>query len=341
MNIQLHTFSLQLKSPFRISHGSRLSQPTLIVEMQKDGLSGYGEATATSYYGLTIDGMVSTMKELLPDLVKIPLEHPEQYYADIFPILGKHPFLRCALDIAANDLWGKMKGIPLHQYWFDDHSSIPLTNYTIGLGDISEMLEKIAAFPWPIYKIKLGGQDDRATIAAIRKATVARLRIDANTGWTPLNAFELVDAMAASKIEMIEQPLPVANDSLMPKLKSHSNIPFIADESCQILEDVEKCAEGFDGINIKLMKCGGLTPARQMIQKAQQLGLQIMVGCMTESSIGIAAIAQLLPALDYVDMDGPLLIQNDPGQPLLMSNGIVTLPKGPGTGAILLQNNPV
>ena len=341
MNIQLHTFSLQLKSPFRISHGIRYAQPTLIVELQKDGISGYGEATATSYYGLTIDDMVKTMKTVLPDLAKIPLEHPEQYYMDIFPILADHPFLRCAMDVAANDLWGKLQNVPLHQLWFDDHLSIPITNYTIGLGDITEMLEKIAAFPWPIYKIKLGGQDDGATIAAIRKATTARLRVDANTGWNPSNAMELIDAMAISKVEMIEQPLSVAHDSLMVKLKNYTPIPFIADESCQVEEDVEKCADGFDGINIKLMKCGGLTPARRMIKRAKQLGLQVMVGCMTESSIGIAAIAQLLPALNYVDMDGPLLIQNDPGLPLTMSNGRVTLPKEPGTGAQLLKNHPV
>jgi L-alanine-DL-glutamate epimerase-like enolase superfamily enzyme len=341
MNIQLHTFSLQLRTPFRISHGMRTAQPTLIVELQKDGISGYGEATATSYYGLTIDNMVATMKAVLPDLAKIPLEHPEQYYQDIFPILTRHPFLRCALDVAANDLWGKIQDTPLHQLWWDAHPSIPMTNYTIGLGDLPEVLEKIAAFPWPIYKIKLGGQDDIGTIAAIRKATSAKLRVDANTGWTPSNALELINAMAASGVEMIEQPLPVAYDSTMWKLKAYTTIPFIADESCQTEEDVEKCAEGFDGINIKLMKCGGLTPARRMIQKAQKLGLQIMVGCMTESSIGIAAIAQLLPALDYVDMDGPLLIQNDPGLPLTMTHGKVTLPKGPGTGAVLLKNHPL
>lgn len=341
MNIKLHTFKLQLKTPFRISHGIRTEQPTLIVELQKDGISGYGEATATSYYGLTIEGMVATLKAVLPELIKIPLEHPEQYYRDIAPILGNQPFLRCALDVAANDLWGKMQNAPLHQLWFDTSPSIPMTNYTIGLGDITEMVEKIVAFPWPIYKIKLGGQDDQATIAAIRKTTPARLRVDANTGWTPSNALELIDAMAAAAVEMIEQPLPVANDSFMPKLKNHTTIPFIADESCQVEEDVEKCADGFDGINIKLLKCGGLTPARRMIQKAQQLGLQVMVGCMTESSIGIAAIAQLLPALDYVDMDGPMLIQNDPGQPLTISKGQVTLPKGFGTGAILLNQHSV
>ena len=341
MNIKLHTFSLKLKTPFRISHGIRTAQPTLIVELQKDGISGYGEATATTYYGLNISDMVATLKAVLPDLAKIPLEHPEQYYNAIYPILADHPFLRCAVDVAANDLWGKIQNTPLHQLWWDDHSSIPMTNYTIGLGDISEMLEKIAAFPWPIYKIKLGGPDDRATIAAIRKATSARLRIDANTGWTPSNALELIDAMAASAVEMIEQPLPVANDSLMPELRDYTNIPFIADESCQVEEDVEKCADGFDGINIKLMKCGGLTPARRMIKRAQELGLEIMVGCMTESSIGIAAISQLLPALDYVDMDGPLLINNDPGQPLTISNGLVTLPKESGTGAHLLINHPV
>lgn len=341
MNIKLHTFSLQLKTPFRISHGIRTAQPTLIVELQKDGISGYGEATATTYYGLNLSDMVATLKAVLPDLAKIPLEHPEQYYNAIYPLLADHPFLRCAVDVAANDLWGKIQNTSLHQLWWDDLSSIPMTNYTIGLGEIPEMLEKIAAFPWPIYKIKLGGPDDRATIAAIRKATPARLRIDANTGWTASNALELIDAMAASAVEMIEQPLPVAKDSLMSELRDYTNIPIIADESCQVEEDVEKCADGFDGINIKLMKCGGLTPARRMIKKAQKLGLQIMVGCMTESSIGIAAISQLLPALDYVDMDGPLLINNDPGQPLTISNGLVTLPKESGTGAHLLINHPV
>ncbi|MEY2904050.1 MAG: hypothetical protein RJA52_66 [Bacteroidota bacterium] len=332
----IHNYNLQLKNPFRITHVTRTEQPTMIVELKLGSLSGFGEATPISYYGLNISEMVKTLEGFKATIEKTSFEDPSQFFNSLEPYLKNHPFIQCAVDEAAHDLYGKIKNKPLYELWGLENINLPLTNYTIGLGSIEEMIEKIKAMPWPIYKIKVGTPQDSEIIEKLRSITSSIFRIDANTGWNSENTLQLAHEMKNFGVEFIEQPLKVSDHESMEKIKSECPLPLIADESCQVYQDVERCKNGFHGINIKLMKCGGITPALKMIKKARQLGLQVMIGCMTESSIGIAAIGQLLPLLDYVDMDGPLLIQNDPGKPLKMEFGKVFLSDAPGTGADLI-----
>jgi L-alanine-DL-glutamate epimerase-like enolase superfamily enzyme len=196
------------------------------------------------------------------------------------------------------------------------------------------MVEKMQEKPWPIYKIKLGTKNDATIMRSLRKQTDAVLRVDANAGWTLEQALDLIPALNECGVEFIEQPLAKENSDGMKVLFEKSPIPLIADESCVFEKDVEKCHGLFHGVNIKLTKCSGLTPALRMIETARKLGMKVMAGSMNESSIGSAAIGHLLPLLDYVDMDGPLLLAEDIADGLTIENGKVTLSGNPGLGIV-------
>jgi L-alanine-DL-glutamate epimerase-like enolase superfamily enzyme len=206
------------------------------------------------------------------------------------------------------------------------------------MGPIEEMVTKLRAFPWPVYKIKLGGeQDDLEIIRQLRKNTTSPFYVDANTGWELAQAIDLSFGLKDLGVLFIEQPLKADNWRDAAKLRDASALPIFADESCQVEADVDRCAEAFDGINIKVVKCGGLAPARRMIQRARSLGLGVMAGCMTESSVGVSAIAQLLPELDYADLDGAMLLSKDPAEGVTFdpNTGYAHYPNRPGTGALL------
>lgn len=335
MQLSIQQFELQLKNPFNITHSSRTSQKTLVLSLKKDGHTGYGEAVAVSYYGLQAEAMHDYFKQRKKQLEHLPFESPEQYWQSALPILKEQPFLLCALDVAVNDWFAKKAGQPLYQYWGLSAENLPMTSFTIGMDEIPVMVRKLKEMPWPIYKVKLGKVNDLEVIQALRDHTEATFRVDANTGWTLDQALELIPKLKTLGVDMIEQPLKVSDWESMKKLKAASSLPLIADESCQTEEDVERCAPYFHGINIKLMKCGGLTPALRMIKKARELNMQIMVGCMIESSIGISAIAHLLPLIDYADMDSTLMITNDPGEGVGWENGQVFYRNRPGTGVAL------
>jgi L-alanine-DL-glutamate epimerase-like enolase superfamily enzyme len=236
------------------------------------------------------------------------------------------------LDIAAWDLYGKLQKKPLYACWKLNISEGPLTDYTIGIDSVEKMLQKMGEKPWPIYKVKLGTPDDMNIIRALRKNTDAVLRVDANAGWSLQEALDLIPALHECGVEFIEQPLAKDNLEDMRVLYEKSPIPLIADESCVFEEDVEKCQGLFHGINIKLTKCSGLTPALRMIETARKLGMKVMAGSMNESSIGSAAVGHLLPLLDYVDMDGILLLDEDIASGLIIENGKVVLSGKPGLG---------
>jgi len=337
MKLHIYRYDLPLAHTFTITHESRDSQPTIIVGLEDEqGNIGWGEATAIPYYGQSQDKLVQTLEQHRELIEQTPLDSPEQYWADLFPALGATPFEHCAIDIAANDLFGKQQGLPLYQLWGLNIDQLPLTNYTIGMADIPEMIHKIQAMPWPLYKIKLGTDHDLAIIQALRAVTDADFRVDANTGWTAAQTIELAPQLAALGVTFLEQPLPAGDWEGQRQVYEQSVLPVIADESCQTEADVDRCQGYFHGINIKLVKCGGLTPARRMITRARELGLQVMVGCMTESSIGISAIAHLLPLLDYVDMDGALLLAEDIATGVTITDGRITYANLPGTGAALI-----
>jgi len=327
-----HSYNLAFRHPFTISRGTKTHQPTLIVELEHQGFKGYGEAPAISYYHIPVEKMIADLEEKKPFMERFALTDPSRYWHYLHHLLPDNPFLVCALDIAAWDLFGQMRDKPLYALWKLDPSRGPLTDYTIGIDTIDKMVEKMAEKPWPIYKIKLGTPDDLAIVAALRRHTDAVLRVDANAGWSVTEALEKIPRLAELGVEFVEQPLAKNNLEGMKILYRQSSLPLIADESCVREEDVERCADHFHGINIKLTKCSGITPARRMIEKGKSLGMSVMVGSMNESTIGSAAIAHLLPSLDYVDMDGPLLLKEDLATGLEFSAGKVSVTQRPGLG---------
>lgn len=337
MKLHIYRYDLHLANTFTITHESRDVQPTVIIGLEdQQGNIGWGEATAVPYYGQSQDKLVATLEKHRTLIEDTPLVSPEQYWAALYPVFRENPFEHCAIDIAANDLFGKQQGKPLYELWGLNTDDLPLTNYTIGMADIPEMVRKIKAMPWPLYKIKLGTDHDLEIIRALRAVTEAGFRVDANTGWTAEQTIELAPQLKELGVEFLEQPLPAKDWENQRKVFEYSVLPVMADESCQREDDVASCQGHFHGTNIKLVKCGGLTPARRMIAEARRRGLKVMVGCMTESSVGISAIAHLLPLLDYVDMDGALLLSEDIATGVKIEAGKVTYADGPGTGAELI-----
>lgn len=337
MQLKFYTYNLELKNTFTISHGSRDFQPTLIVALSDKGFTGYGEAAATSYYGVSTQGMQKAIEAIAPLISENIDKTPEELWEITNPHLKENSFAQCALDLAMHDLHGKRNGKPLYEMWGLSLENIPLTNYTIGIDSVEKMVQKIKEFPWPLYKIKLGTENDVAIVRELRKHTNAVFRLDANAAWTAEQAIENAKALKDLNVEFLEQPLKANDWEGMKLLKKESVLPLIADESCILESDVQKCAGYFDGINIKLTKCGGLTPGKRMILEGRSLGLKVMVGCMTESTVGISAIAQLLPLLDYVDMDGGLLIKNDIADGVKVYDEKVHFPERNGTGVELYE----
>ncbi len=336
LKLTIRSFELPLKYTFTISYDSRDVQETLIVELQHGAHKGYGEATSNPYYGFTIGNMTDALERIREQIESADLTDPTAFWAQMQPLLADNPFALCALDTAANDLYGKMKGQPLYKLWGLEAGSMPLTDYTIGIDTIDNMVKKLKETPWPLYKIKLGTAEDVAIVKELRRHTDAVFRVDANCAWGVAETIENARLLKPLGVEFIEQPMPAADMEGMKEVYKASVLPLIADESCITEADVAKCHGHFHGVNIKLVKCGGLTPARRMIAEAKSLGMKAMVGCMTESSVGMSAIAQLLPLLDYVDMDGTLLISKDIASGVTIDYGKVSFSSAVnGTGATL------
>ncbi|MEP7323159.1 MAG: dipeptide epimerase [Saprospiraceae bacterium] len=340
MKLTIHTYHLQTRKVFTTSHGSAAYRRCLIIELSHEGLSGYGEATEILYYGKNLERMIQLVRMNTEWIESMDIIPPGDRYQEFLARFKEDRFVLCALDMAYHDLYGKLKGKSLIDLWGLDIESCPLSSLTVGIDDTDAMLNHIDQNPWPVYKIKLGTDHDLDIMKAIRKHTDKPLRVDVNEGWTPSQTIEYAPILKSLNIEFIEQPLPASLHHEMIEVFKQSPLPLFADESCHIPEDVEKCVGHFDGINIKLMKCGGLTPAIAMIQMARQLELKIMIGCMTESSVGISALAQILPLVDYADLDGSMLISNDPARGVYLDYGIAVYPETNGTGAELLIKNP-
>lgn len=279
--------------------------------------------------------MVADLERKKTFVEKFAFTHPDRYWHYLHHLFPNNPFLVCALDMAAWDMFGKMNRKPLYALWETVWKNDVPTDYTIGIDAIDKMVAKMKEKPWPIYKIKLGTAEDIRIVQTLRQHTGAVLRVDANAGWTLDEALHLIPELQKLGVEFIEQPLAKNDWDGMKVLFRESSLPLIADESCVFESDVEKCFEHFHGINIKLTKCSGPTPALRMIDKARSLGMQVMMGSMNESTIGSAAIAHFLPQLDYVDCDGPLLLAEDTGKGLFIQNGIVSVSNEPGLGITL------
>ncbi len=324
---------LPFQYPFTISNGrTKTHQPTLVVALQLGNYVGFGEAPAISYYNITVEDMVADIEKKHKLIEKFALTDPARYWHYLHHLIPHNPFLVSALDMACWDLFGQMRGKLLYELWETKWQQTPLTDYTIGLDTIAAMTAKMLAHPWPIYKVKVGTPNDIAIITELRKHTDAIFRVDANAGWTVEEALQKIPILKELGVELVEQPLAKDDWEGMKILYNASPLPLFADESCVFEHDLEKCLGYFHGINIKLTKCSGITPAIRMIAKARELNLKVMMGCMNETSIGSAAIANFLPQLDYVDMDGPLLQTQDLASGLLFADGAVTIQGKAGLG---------
>jgi L-alanine-DL-glutamate epimerase-like enolase superfamily enzyme len=336
MNLHVQGLDLPLKHRFTIAHQSREVQETLIVRLEEDGLFGLGESTTNPFYGITLDNMREALEKFKPVLLGGKWNTPGELWELGKEVFRDNPFAQCALDQAAWDLYTKKQGKKLYEYLDLNPQRIPTTNFTIGIDTVEKMCAKLREVDWPIYKIKLGTDQDLEIVRELRKNTNSIFRVDANCAWTVDQAISYSEELALLGVEFIEQPLAKDNLEGMREVFAHSKIPLMADESCISESDVEKCQGRFHGVNIKLVKAGGITPALRMIQKAKALGMKTMVGCMTESSIGISAIAHIAPLLDYVDMDGAMLLSKDPTRGVRIFPEKVLFPEGPGIGAELL-----
>ena len=337
MILQYKTYNLPFKHPFTISKGTKTHQPTLIVELEFFGFKGYGEAPAISYYNIPIEKMVEDIERKKTFIEKFAFNDPERYWHYLHHLFPANPFLVCALDMAGWDIYGKMQRAQLHKLWKLDPATAPPTDYTIGIDTIENMVAKMKETPWPIYKIKVGTDNDIETVTELRKHTNAIFRVDANEGWTIEQALQKIPLLKALGVELIEQPLAKDNWDGMKILYKESTLPLFADESCVKESDVEKCHQHFHGINIKLTKCSGITPAKRMIARARELDMTIMLGCMNETSVGTAAIAQLAPLVDHVDMDGQLLLAENVGTGISFDNGKLIYSEMTGLGVLVEQ----
>lgn len=309
----------------------------MIVELNDGQFSGYGEATTNTYYDMTLENMQAAIESVRPFIEAQDQINPEQLWSAVRDTLKTCPFALCALDQAAYDLWGKQKGSPVYQLWGLDNSQTPVSNFTIGIDSIDVMVAKLKEVPdWPVYKIKLGTPQDLEIIRELRQHTDAIFRVDANCAWSVNETIANSHELKSLNVEFIEQPLPAGDWDGQKTVMKESALPLIADESCIRETDVAACHGFFNGVNIKLVKCGGLTPARRMIEVARELDMRVMVGCMTESSVGISAIAQLLPLLDYVDMDGAALLAEDIASGTTVVRGKCIYPDRNGSGVELL-----
>jgi L-alanine-DL-glutamate epimerase-like enolase superfamily enzyme len=337
MQLILKPYNLKLKHTFTISRQSFKEKPTLIVELQHNNFSGLGESSSNPYYNITISNMVSDLESVrdIIETTELAKTTPQVFWQKMHPFFKHDMFALSALDIAYNDLYAQLKAIKLYDLWKLDISHNPLTNFTIGIDSVEKMVRKMQETVWPIYKIKLGTKDDIKIITELRKHTNAIFRVDANCGWTVDETLKNAFSLKKLGVEFIEQPLKADEWDDHKKVFNESELPIIADESCLIESDVVKCHQHFHGINIKLVKCGGLTPAKRMISEAKILNMKTMVGCMTESSVGISAIAHLLPLLDYVDMDGALLLEKDIAKGVNIVNGVTHYRNCNGIGSEL------
>lgn len=337
LEVTFKQFQLQLKHSFTTSRYTVKVQNTIVVCISNGDVYGYGEATANPYYNSTIEKLSDSIKRVTSIIEESNECHPTTLWYRLSPKLKEDYFALCAIDCAYWDFYAKRNSQTLRSFWAASEANLPITNYTIGIDSIEAMTSKIAEKPWPNYKIKLGTKEDVKIIEALRAVTDAVFRIDANCAWTVQETLENAKQLKDLNVEMIEQPLKADDWAGMKLLKGVCVLPIFADESCQRFEDVEKCADSFDGINLKLMKCGGLTPALEMIKKARQLNLRVMAGCMTESTIGISSLSQLAPLLDFIDADGAMLLQTDIASGTTFKNGRIMYSDQNGAGSDLFK----
>lgn len=330
-------YDLPLKHPFTISRYTVDIQKTVVVCISDGINSGFGEATVNPYYKSTVEKLTNSLSKIQKKSnLNLDL-HPKEFWQQIAQLLKEDYFALCAVDLAYWDFYAQKNKRTVRSFWSDADAKTPHTSYTIGIDSIEKMQQKIIEMPWPIYKIKLGTNHDIQIIEKLRKTSDALFRIDANCAWNAKQTIENSKILKDLNVEFIEQPLPTSDFEGMKLVREKSVLPIIADESCQREEDVLLCKNYFHGINIKLMKCGGITPALRMIEIARKNKLKIMAGCMTESSVGISGLVQIAPLLDYLDADGALLLSQDIAEGVNFNFGNIEYQNTFGSGIKMLD----
>lgn len=335
MKITFSSYDLKLRHTFTIARSSRDISSVVFVELEQDGIVGFGEAAPSRRYGETVETVSAFLKAL--DLSTF--ESPFQLESILDYVEGLAPgntSAKAAIDIALHDWIGKKLGVPLYRYWGLERGKTPVTSFTIGIDNPEVITQKVEeAEEYPILKIKLGGVNDEEIMKAIRRVTDKTLRVDANEGWkTREIALKKIQWLEQEGVEFIEQPMPAEDLAGTAWVRERVKLPLIADENSLRLHDVPKLQGAFDGINIKLMKCTGLREAMKMIAVARACDMKIMTGCMIESSIAISAAAQFSPLIDFADLDGAALTTNDPFEGVTIVGGRLVLPERPGIGVV-------
>lgn len=331
MRIETRTrpLELQLKTPFRLSRGTSTTRRNVVFEIAADGEIGLGEAAPIARYQESAESAAAAL-----DAMAARLEDPHAYgESGVRLAVPGQRAAQAAFDAALHDLAARRFGVPIRELLGLMKRPLAPTSWTIGLDPIAEALAKLReASAFEVIKLKMGGEGDMELLRALRDSTRQTIRVDANEGWSYDSALERLPELAKLGVEFIEQPLPASELEATRELRRHSPLPFIADESVHDAKDIPKLAGAFDGINLKLAKCGGIAPARQLISTARAHGMKILVGCMIESSLGIAAALAVAPLCDWLDLDGHLLIESDPFTGIGLRDGRLVPSDRPGLG---------
>jgi len=340
MLLELSTYRLELKHTWTIARGSADFKEYNFVELRSEGIVGRGEAAHNIRYGESLE---SIREFLLEARSLFDSANPYEFYElnkRILALTAGQNAAKASLDMALLDWVTQRLQIPLYALWGLNPAHTPKTSYSIGIDSPQAVYEKAReAEAYPILKIKLGSEQDEEIMRAVREATDRPVRIDANEGWQDRQlALEKMQWLAGLNVEFVEQPIPAGRLAEVAWLRDRSPLPLVADEDVKTVNDIPALARAYHGINIKIMKSGGLQEALRMIHVARALGLKIMLGCMIESSLGITAAAHLSPLVDWADLDGNLLIKNDPYRGVKVVGGRLLLPHAPGLGVERIQS---
>lgn len=325
---------LDLKHAWTISRNSSTYKENVFVSLSAEGVEGIGEAAPNVRYQETPQTTMAFLEKARKVMEQADLWKFHDLMDRVYSLEEGQTAAKASIDIAVLDWVGKKLGMPLYRLWGLDPAKVPVTTFSIGIDTPEIMQQKVReAEAFPVLKIKVGMAEDRRNIEAIRRVTRKPIRVDANEGWkSKEQALENIEWLTGQGVEFVEQPMPAAMAADIRWLRERVKLPLVADESVKRAADIPHLAEAFDGINIKLMKSGGPQEAMRMIQLARALGMKVMLGCMIESSVAIAAAAHLAPLADWLDLDGNLLIVRDPYSGLSLNQGRWILPEAPGLG---------